>query len=152
MFRVLKPGGRCFFTMVNRYALDAFYVHYGLKNLMHRVLGLADPPHCEFVTPRQVRRDLNAVGFSDVETDGRMLAPLRLGYKFSSALGARLARAAESWDDSLSRHGYMTPFAGHLVVIAARSTGAANSRAITDRESVARAPVNPSQGPPPAAG
>jgi ubiquinone/menaquinone biosynthesis C-methylase UbiE len=121
MARVLKPGGRLFVTLVNRYALDGFYPYYAFRNLLSRVARKQQPVHCQFVTPGQVRRDLRGLGFSEIALHGRMFASLRPVYKISSSMGARLARYMDSFDDSLARMKWMAPFSGHLVVVAVRS-------------------------------
>ena len=121
MARVLKPGGRLFVTLVNRYALDGFYPYYTFRSLLSRVARKQQPVHCQFVTPGQVRRDLRGLGVSEIVLHGRMFAPLRPVYKISSSTGGRLARYLDSFDDSLAQMKWMAPFSGHLVVVAIRA-------------------------------
>src|SRR5215475_8825288 len=42
--RVLKPGGTLFLTMVNRYALDGFFLHYSLQRMLKS--QSIERPHC----------------------------------------------------------------------------------------------------------
>jgi SAM-dependent methyltransferase len=125
LLRVLKPGGRAFFTMVNRYALDGYYLYYSLGRLARRLRGGDEAAHCEFVTPAQVRRDLEALGIDDVELHGRMLASLRMAYKLHPRLGAAVARLFEPVDDAICHQPWMTPLAGHLIVIVTRPAAGA---------------------------
>ncbi|MBX3272709.1 MAG: class I SAM-dependent methyltransferase [Sandaracinaceae bacterium] len=118
IMRVLAPGGAAFITYVNRYALDAFYLRQRGRQLLRRRDFDNENPHCEFTTPREVRRDLRRAGADQVEIHGRLLAPLRLVYKLHEPTGARLARAVESLDDLVCAQGWTRPFAGHLVGIA----------------------------------
>ena len=120
ILRVLKPGGVAFFTMVNRYALDGYYLYYALTVARARLLGRESPAHCEFVTPGEVRQDLGALGVTDVEAHGRMLASLRLVYKVNERLGALAARLVEPLDDALCGQAWMAPLAGHLVLVIRR--------------------------------
>jgi ubiquinone/menaquinone biosynthesis C-methylase UbiE len=122
LLRVLRPGGTMFITMVNRYAFDGFYVFDRVRKLVAGRLPFSqwEPVHCEFVTPAQVRRDLEAFGAQDIMLTGRMFAPLRLAYKANAALGSRMAQALESFDDSLANKNWHVPFAGHLIAIAKR--------------------------------
>jgi SAM-dependent methyltransferase len=115
MLRVLKPGGRLFFTMVNRFSLTLYYFYHPLKKLIQR-----ETEHCEFVTPGEVRRDLEALGAKRIEFQGRMVIPFRFGYMLNHFLGVRMARVLEPLDDSLSRKPWALPLAGHLVVMAER--------------------------------
>ena len=54
MYRVLKPGGTLFLTMVNRYALDGFYLNYHARKFLGRKRVSGDAPHCEFTTPAEI--------------------------------------------------------------------------------------------------
>ena len=127
MLRILKPGGRLFFTMVNRYALDGFYAYDRFRRLFGRLVGRQMPVHCEFVTPNRVRKDLFALGVKDVDCYGRMFALLRNVYKVSPWLGTRVARLTEPLDDWLSPQSWMRPFAGHLICIATKPELALNN-------------------------
>jgi SAM-dependent methyltransferase len=118
MLRVLRPGGVMFFTMVNRYALDGFWLKDSARRRVAQLSGRPERAHCEFTTPAQVRRDLAAAGATEVRVEGRMLAPLRLVYQVHPRLGARVARMVTSLDDRISRQPLHTPLAGHLVVTA----------------------------------
>ncbi len=98
-FRVLAPGGRFLFTMVNRDALDGFWLLQHVRERLTRGRISDDHPHCEFVTPAQVEQHLRRVGFVDVHTEGRLFAPIRIAYKVSTRLGSALARPFERLDD-----------------------------------------------------
>jgi SAM-dependent methyltransferase len=121
MLRVLKPGGRLFLTVANRYALDGFYIYDTFKRFFFRLVHYEEPVHCEFVSPKQIRHDLDNLGVKEIVFHGRMFAPLRLAYKINATWGARIARSLESFDDSLSRKKWTVPLAGHLIVIAIRA-------------------------------
>jgi SAM-dependent methyltransferase len=118
MVRVTKPGGRIFFVMVNRYALDGFYIYNNLHRLANWLGGRAAPIQCDFTTPAQIRSDLRRLGLTDVQCYGRMSGFLRVPYKLNRAVGARIAEVAEPWDDCLSQKTWSVPFAGHLIVVA----------------------------------
>lgn len=116
-FRVLKPGGTFIFTMVNRYALDGFFVLEHFRRQMNS--GITNQhPHCEFVTPREVAAGVRGAGFSSVAIDGRMVAPLRPIYRMSPSLGARAARSLEPLDRRLTNVKRLAALAGHLVCVA----------------------------------
>lgn len=118
MLRVLKPGGFVFVTLVNRLALDGFYV---LQRLRQRYKGVEfdrKNPHCEFTTPREAEDELRRAGAVDVRTEGRLFAPMRIAYKAAPSLAPRLAATIEGFDDALhERIGFAKSFAGHLIAI-----------------------------------
>jgi ubiquinone/menaquinone biosynthesis C-methylase UbiE len=120
MRRVLKPGGSLFLTMVNRYALDGFYLHYQIGRLLRRGRESAEFPHCEFTTPSQIERQIRDAGFSKVTHHGVLLGPMRLIYKASERLGRALTPTLEPIDDAISALPGMTRFAGHLITLAER--------------------------------
>lgn len=123
VMRVLKPGGRFFFSMVNRDALDGFWLMQKARERMTSG-GINDEhPHCEFVTPASVTADLGAAGFVDIECHGRLLGPVRLAYKVSSRLGSWIARRVEDADDRISSRPSMTRFGGHLICVASKPQG-----------------------------
>jgi ubiquinone/menaquinone biosynthesis C-methylase UbiE len=121
MRRVLKPGGLAFTTLVNRYALDGFYL---LQRLRARRKGIefdTKNPHCEFFTPAEAEALLRDAGLTDVHSEARLLAPMRIVYKASEALGAKIASKIERFDDaSHERLSWAKPFAGHLIVMGRR--------------------------------
>ena len=115
--RVLKPGGQLLVTLVNRWALDGFYVLQRARSLVRGKQFDAVNPYCLFHTPASARRDLKQAGFDEVRIEGRLLAPIRMAYKLSEGFGGWLASKTEKADDSLNRHGWARPFAGHLIAI-----------------------------------
>ena len=115
--RVLKPGGLLFVTLVNRWALDGFYVLQRLRSVVRGRQFDAVNPYCLFHSPASARRDLHKAGFADVRIEGRLLAPLRIAYKLNEGFGGWLASKLERLDDSLHRHRMTQPFAGHLIAI-----------------------------------
>ena len=117
--RVLKPGGRVFFTMVNRYALDGFYV---LQRAREAALGgqSTEHPHCEFFSPRELFEEMEQARFSDIQVFGRMLGPLRLAYKIPK-VGKAIAEKLDGVDDFVHRFRFATPFAGHLIAAATKT-------------------------------
>jgi SAM-dependent methyltransferase len=119
-WRVLAPGGRFFFTMVNRDALDGFWLLQRVRERFTKGRFDEVHPHCEFVTPPMVERDLRRAGFTDVTTVGRLFGPVRLVYKVSPRLARGLARRIERWDDALSSRRAMRRFGGHLICTATK--------------------------------
>lgn len=119
VLRVLKPGSRFFFTMVNRYALDGFYVLQRVREIVTPGRATTKHPHCEFFTPNELSQELAAAGFVDTQVFGRMLAPLRMAYKVPFA-GEALARRLDGLDDAIHTSSVATPFAGHLIAVARR--------------------------------
>lgn len=115
--RVLKPGGRLFVTLVNRWALDGFYVLQRARQLVRGRRFDAVNPYCLFHTPASARRDLLRAGFDHVRTEGRLLAPLRIAYKLNEGFGGWLAGKLEGLDDRLHRHAWTKPLAGHLIAV-----------------------------------
>lgn len=115
--RVLRPGGIALFTLVNRWALDGFYIRNRIRQWRKGSEFDNVNPFCEFFSPGQAERAMRAAGFTDVRTEGRLLAPLRLAYKASPGLGKLLARGLERLDDKIHRWSWTRPFAGHLIVI-----------------------------------
>jgi SAM-dependent methyltransferase len=115
--RVLKPGGRLFVTLVNRWALDGFYLLQRARQLLRRRRFDAINPYCLFHSPASAKRDLQAAGFDEVRTEGRLLAPLRIAYKVSEGFGGWLASKIEKLDDRVHRQRLTQPFAGHLIAI-----------------------------------
>lgn len=115
--RVLKPSGRILITLVNRWALDGFYLRQRWRQLRQGKAFSTAHPHCEFFTPGEAVRALEAAGFTDVAIHGRMLAPLRVAWRAAPAFAARFARKWERYDDKLHGFDWMKPFAGHLIAI-----------------------------------
>jgi ubiquinone/menaquinone biosynthesis C-methylase UbiE len=115
--RVLKPGGTLFVTLVNRWALDGWYVHQRLRQWRKGKEYSNSNPFCEFFTPGSAEHALKAAGFAHARTEGRLLAPLRIVYKMSGKLGTKMAEKLERIDDGMHRWGWTKRFAGHLIAI-----------------------------------
>ena len=107
-----------FLTMVNRYALDGFFLHYSLKRMLNP--HSTERPHCEFVTPVEVDREIRAAGFSAAVHRGVLLGPMRILYKISTRVARKIAPMLEPIDDAICAMPWATPLAGHLVTIATR--------------------------------
>jgi len=120
VLRILKPGGRFFFTMANRYALDGFALYSKVRSRAYAVSGRVAPPETYFASPAEIRQELAAAGVSKVTFTGCVLAPLRIAYRVVPPLASALASSLEALDDTLSNRRWATPFAGHLVVVATR--------------------------------
>jgi ubiquinone/menaquinone biosynthesis C-methylase UbiE len=120
MARVLKPGGQMFLTMVNKYALDGFFIDYHLRKLLRGGRISVTAPHCEFVTPAELDVEIRNAGFSRAVYRGVLFGPMRLLYKLSTRIASRLAPLLEPIDDAICGIPATTPFAGHLVAIATR--------------------------------
>lgn len=121
MVRVLRPGGLLFVTLVNRFALDGFWL---LQRLRQHRKGIAfdrKNPHCEFSSPREASLELEAAGAVRVRTAGRLFAPMRIVYKTNIGLARRIAARIEVLDDWAHENlPFTKPFAGHLVAIGER--------------------------------
>jgi SAM-dependent methyltransferase len=115
--RALRPGGKLLVTLVNRWALDGFYLHQRLRQLVKRSDFNPTNPFCLFHTPRSAKRLLERAGFTNVETQGRLFGPIRMVYKANERLGRRVARAIERFDDRLHQASWAQRFAGHLIAI-----------------------------------
>ena len=117
MLRVLRPGGTIIVTMVNRWAIDGYWLYERLQAKRASRGSTAVRAHCEFVTPGQVRRDLARLGAGSVAIHGRLLLPLRWVYKASRSLGRVVARILNPVDDLLCRISGTAGLTGHLVVV-----------------------------------
>ncbi|MFL6727007.1 MAG: methyltransferase domain-containing protein [Sphingomicrobium sp.] len=115
--RVLRPGGKLFVTLVNRWSLDGFYLHQRARQLLKRSSFNPTNPYCLFHTPGSAKRLLERTGFTNVRTEGRLLGPIRILYKINAGLGRGLARVLEPFDDWLHRASWTRRFAGHLIAI-----------------------------------
>lgn len=118
IYRVLRPGGTMFLTMVNRYAFDGFFLHYSVQR-MFKPRGV-ERPHCEFMTPAELDGEIRAAGFSAATYRGVLFGPMRALYKVSTRLAQRVAPILEPIDDAICTMSWTTPFAGHLVSVARR--------------------------------
>jgi ubiquinone/menaquinone biosynthesis C-methylase UbiE len=116
-YRVLRPGGFILATLVNRWALDGFYLFHRARQLFKGSEFNETNPYCLFFTPGQAEQLFCDVGFTDVRSEGRMLATLRMAYKLGTRVGAAAASTLEPLDDRLHRFRTARRFAGHLVVI-----------------------------------
>ena len=114
---VLRPGGTIVVTMVNRWAIDGYWLYERLQVRRASRGFTAVRAHCEFVTPGQVRRDLVRLGAGSVAIHGRLLLPLRWVYKVSRSLGRVVARILNPVDDLLCRIPGTAGLTGHLVVV-----------------------------------
>ncbi len=119
--RVLRPGGRVFITMVNRFALDGFYLHQSLRQRLKGRAFDETNPHCEFFTPGEVEEELRRAGASDVVTRGCLWGPLRIPYKLHNRLGRAVAQTMDRYDDAVCSLAIAKPFTGHLVGIGVRA-------------------------------
>ena len=115
--RVLRPGGKLLVTLVNRWALDGFYLHQRVRQLLKGSDFNATNPFCLFHTPASAKRLLQRAGFTHVVTEGRLFAPIRIVYKVNRGVGRRVAKAIERFDDRLHGASWTQPFAGHLIAI-----------------------------------
>jgi len=120
MHRVLAPGGTLFLTSVNKYALDGFYLHYHARRLLKGRQVSTEAPHCEFMTPSAIDREVRAAGFSSAAHYGVLLGPMRTLYKLSTRVASKVAPMLEPIDDAICSAPMTKPFAGHLVTIATR--------------------------------
>ena len=114
--RVLRPGGKILATLVNRWALDGFYLLYRARQLFKASKFDERDPYCLFYTPGEAERLLRNAGFKNVHSQGRMLAPLRIAYRLNEGLGGKLAAALEGLDDTMHEARWTRALAGHLMV------------------------------------
>ena len=117
MLRLLRPGGTIIATMVNRWAIDGYWLYERLQARRAARGSIPVRAHCEFVTPRQVRGDLTRLGVGSVAIHGRLLLPLRWVYKASRPLGRVVARILNPVDDLLCRIPGTAGLTGHLIVV-----------------------------------
>ena len=120
MRRVLAPSGILFLTMVNKFALDGFYIHHRLRRALSGRGISVDVPHCEFVTPSEFDREMRDAGYSKAVHRGVLFGPMRMLYKASTPLARRLAPWLEPLDDAICAIPGTTALAGHLVTVARR--------------------------------
>jgi ubiquinone/menaquinone biosynthesis C-methylase UbiE len=118
--RVLRPGGVLFLTSVNRHALDCFRSFYQLKRFLIGGRASVKAPHCEFVTPAEISKELMDAGFSSNTNHGRMLGPMRIFYRVLPPIARASAPFLEPFDDAICASSWTTPYAGHLVSVATR--------------------------------
>ena len=117
MLRLLRPGGTIIATMVNRWAIDGYWLYERLQARRAARGSIPVRAHCEFVTPGQVRGDLTRLGVGSVAIHGRLLLPLRWVYKASRPLGRVVARILNPVDDLLCRIPGTAGLTGHLIVV-----------------------------------
>jgi SAM-dependent methyltransferase len=118
--RVLRPGGRCLITHVNRYAADGYFFYYNLMRSWRRLMG-RPYHHCYFTTGAEECSRAGEAGFEASQVCGRMLAPIRIGYKLGRRLGSGFAKLLELGGGSqrfsgglgLNTSGHLI-FRGHL--------------------------------------
>lgn len=116
--RVLKPGGQFFFTQVNKYATDYYYLFYYVKKLIYK-LKKKVYHYCFFSTPRKQERLMKEAGYSSVQTIGRMAATIRFAYKFGKGFGDFYVKVMEKiYGKQRFTRWPMKSLAGHLIVIA----------------------------------
>jgi ubiquinone/menaquinone biosynthesis C-methylase UbiE len=117
-YRVLKPGGRIFVTQVNLYCSDGYYFFHNAKSIYCK---LANKVHhfCNFTTSRKETSLLKEIGYSEVNTVGRLAGSIRIFYKFGAGIGKAYSKFVEALD---KKQRYLSAFpkntAGHLIVIA----------------------------------
>jgi len=117
VFRVLKPGGKFFFTMVNKYSLDMYYPVFQFRNILQSVHLFKQPFHCEFVTPNQVSNDLITVGFKSIDTFSRGLGIVHICYKMNRKCGKLMANVS-SFVRPVEKASALKLFNSHLMIIA----------------------------------
>ena len=83
-----------FLTMVNRYALDGFFLHYSLQRMFKP--RSTERPHCEFVTPAELDGEIRAAGFSTAMYRGVLLGPMRMLYRISTRVARRIVADARA--------------------------------------------------------
>lgn len=115
--RVLRPGGVLLVTLVNRWALDGFYLLQRVRQWRKGSEYDEVNPFCEFFSPRQAERELSEAGFAEVRTEGRLFGPMRMVYKASPKLGRWLASLVDRADDGFHKWRWTRGLAGHLIAI-----------------------------------
>lgn len=116
MKRVLRPSGKVLVTLVNRWALDGFFLRQRVRQWQKGNEFSTKNPHCEFYTPAEAVREFEAAGLVDVKAEGRMFATLRPLWRAAPGVAVRLAKLIENADDAAHRMKWTHRFAGHLIV------------------------------------
>lgn len=116
IFRVLKPDGRFLLTHVNRYSLDGYFLYYYTIKLFKRLLGY--PYHnCHFTSCAAEMRAARQAGFKSPSGCGRMLASVRIGYKFGKLCGTAYAKFLELFNvEQRYTRGFGLNTSGHLIL------------------------------------
>lgn len=118
--RVLKPGGKLVVTLVNKYALDGFYIKYKFFALLEK-LGIKElPNYCDFRTPDSIRKFFTSklnINNNNIHTGGVLFASTRLAYKISPKFGQWFAHKIENLDNILSIKPWHQKFSGYLVLV-----------------------------------
>ena len=118
MWRTLRPGGMIMATHVNRLAGEGYFLYYQMQRLAARVLGKGIH-NTYFTSAAREERCLRALGFTEVESVGRMSASIRIAYKLCPAAGRMWARASEALGfNQRTVAGFGRNLRGHLVVVA----------------------------------
>jgi len=116
--RVLKKDGRFFYTQVNLFSTDFYFLFYYLKKVIYK-LKKQVYHFCYFTTPRSQEKLLMKSGYSSVETIGRMSATIRAAYKGGKKFGDGYVRVIEKiFGRQRFTRWPMKSMAGHLIVIA----------------------------------
>ena len=115
MYRVLKNNGIFHTTHVNRWATDFYYIFYKLKKLIKSFKG-QKYFNCYFTTPTNENLLAKSSGFQKVSSVGRMIATIRIAYKFG-ALGGRIySKFLELFNRKQYFKGWFKKFAAHLII------------------------------------
>lgn len=119
-YRLLKPGGKIFVTQVNLYSTDFYYFFHNIKSIYCK-LGNKVHHFCNFTTSEKEEKLLKQIGFSQVNTVGRLAGSLRIFYKLGASVGKSYTKFMEIFD---KKQRYVNMFskntAGHLIVIATK--------------------------------
>jgi ubiquinone/menaquinone biosynthesis C-methylase UbiE len=117
-YRVLKPGGKFFVTQVNLYCTDLYYFFHNIKSVYCR---LSNKVHhfCNFTTSGKEEKLLKQIGFSEVNTVGRLAGSVRLFYKLGGGVGKLYSGFVEMFNKKQRyKNSFSKNTAGHLIVIA----------------------------------
>lgn len=116
--RVLRKDGIFFYTQVNRYATDFYFIFYYIKKIVYKLINKVYH-FCYFTTPGSQEKLLKKSGYSSVGTIGRMAASIRIAYKFGKKTGNFYVKIIERiFGKQRFTRWPMKSLAGHLIVIA----------------------------------
>ena len=116
--RVLRPGGIAIITAAPKWSLNGYAL---INQVTSRVtIPTFTKQKQHFVTPAEVRRTFESVGFSSVEMHGVLLGPWQVVGRISPRLLGASLRAFEPVDEFLSDRERVKGLTNQLVIIARR--------------------------------
>jgi len=117
-YRVLKNDGKFFITQVNLFSTDFYFIFHHLKAIQCKLTNTTHH-YCNFTTAGIQKKEIESIGFRDVEAVGRFMGSIRIFYKFGKMIGDAYTSLIEKFSKNqrFSKSFYKN-FTGHLIVIA----------------------------------